>query len=83
MCCLSSRENKMSKSGHPKMQNPIMLWLNAKSIQIAPPGNSYVLCNDLSYIKLSDEKNGEKTMKKVTNFSRSKGDEFFRDFHGK
>jgi hypothetical protein len=44
---------KKSKSGHPKMQNPIMLYLKAKGIRIAPPGNSYKIIRKLNYIKLS------------------------------
>lgn len=29
------------QSGHPKMQDPIMLCLKAIGVRIAPPGNSY------------------------------------------
>ena len=46
MFCLNLK-NKISKSGHPKMQNPIMLFL------VAPPGNSYYSFSHLNYIKFS------------------------------
>lgn len=47
---------KKSKSGHPKMQNPIMLCLKAKGIHTAPPGNPYNFIRDLNYLKLSNSK---------------------------
>lgn len=44
------RNKKISKSGHPKMLNPIMLCLKAKGIRTAPPGNSYFIMNNKEYI---------------------------------
>jgi len=52
MFYLSLKENK-SKSGHPKMRTPIMLYLKAKGIHTAPPGNSYNLLRYSNYIKFS------------------------------
>ena len=43
---------KNSKSGHPKMQDPITLYLKAKGIHTAPPGNSYNLLSKEDYINL-------------------------------
>ena len=42
---------KKSKSGHQKMQNPIMLCLKARGIRIAPPGNSYKLYKNKEYFR--------------------------------
>jgi len=50
MFCLNL---KSSKSGHPKMQTPIMLYLKAKGIHTASPGNFYNLLNINEYINLS------------------------------
>ena len=44
---------KESKSGHPKMQNPIMLYFKAKGVHTAPPGNSYNFYRQLEYKKVS------------------------------
>ena len=41
---------KESKSGHPRMQTPIMLCFKARGIHTAPPGNSYNLKSMLIYI---------------------------------
>lgn len=41
------------KSGHPKMQNPIMLCLKVKDIHTASPGNSYKKVNNKKYINFS------------------------------
>ncbi len=48
--------SKRSKSGHPKMQNPIMLCLKAKGIRTAPPGNSYILYKKYGYLNFSGRK---------------------------
>ena len=54
MYCLSLKEvKKRCKSGHPKMQIPIMLYLKAKGIHTAPPGNSYINLINTNYINLS------------------------------
>ncbi len=45
---------KKSKSGHPRMQNPIMLFL------IAPPGNPYILSRKWRYINFSIWRKNEK-----------------------
>ena len=47
---------KRSKSGHQKMQIPIMLSLKAKSIHTAPPGNSYNKHKKLRYLNFVVEK---------------------------
>ena len=41
---------KNSKSGHQKMQNPIMLCLKAKGIHTASTGNSYILYRKGGYL---------------------------------
>ena len=45
--------NLRCKSGHQKMQNPIMLCLKAKGIRTAPPGNSYNKLSDNLYINVT------------------------------
>jgi hypothetical protein len=61
MFCLNL---KNSKSGHPKMQTPIMLCFKARGIHTASPGNSYCLLRYVNYIKLS-LKNGENMKNEV------------------
>jgi len=56
---------KRSKSGHPKMQPPIMLCLKAKGVHTAPPGNPYNLIKCLNYIKLSVKKMNKHIKKKM------------------
>ncbi len=51
---------KSSKSGHPKMQNPIMLCLKARGIHTASPGNSYVLHKNYGYLNFSGRKKDKK-----------------------
>lgn len=48
-------EIDITKSGHPKMLNPIMLYFKAKGIHTAPPGNSYSFYKYTEYKKLSME----------------------------
>ena len=61
---------KKSKSGHQKMQNPIMLCLKARGIRIAPPGNSYKLYKNKEYIKFSVDTYG--WLKKMSDKKRIK-----------
>jgi hypothetical protein len=44
---------KKSKSGHPKMQNPITLYLKAKGIRTASPGNPYKRLMNLNDLNVS------------------------------
>ncbi len=53
MYCLNLKENKRYKSGHHKMQTPIMLCLKARGIRTTPPGNSCNLNSCLEYLKLT------------------------------
>ena len=53
---------KKSKSGHPKMQNPITLYLKAKGIRTASPGNPYKRLMNLNDLNVSVGENENRKM---------------------